>query len=293
MAPTVLSDITVVVPTVGRPSLRRTLGSLAGGEVWPAEVVVSQQGEDPVVPSCVEDLRRAGMTARHLRFRQLGTAAATNRGLERLRTGLVAVTHDDCVARPDWLARMAAALREDPDVVVTGRVEPEGGTDVPSFITDAEPRTYRRRHIGGDPLYPANMGFSRWVLDRVGPFDEDPRLRHAEDNEWSYRALGRGVPIRYDPDVVVCHLAWRDRTQRAATYRDYARSQGAFYGKYLRRGDRSVVTRLALDAVRGPLAWGLGVLRRDEELGISGRASVRGFLPGVVTGFQRSRDPVA
>ena len=62
----------------------------------------------------------------HLRSNQTGISAATNRGLEQVRTTYAAVTHDDCRVRPDWLERCRVRLDAADDAIVTGRVEPEG-----------------------------------------------------------------------------------------------------------------------------------------------------------------------
>jgi GT2 family glycosyltransferase len=72
------------------------------------------------------------------------------------------------------------------------------------------------------------------LVRRIGPFDEHPCLQSAEDNDYGYRALRQGIPIVYDPDIVLLHYHWRDASQRAARYADYARSQGGFYGTHMR-----------------------------------------------------------
>ena len=69
------------------------------------------------------------------------------------------------------------------------------------------------------------MGTSKHVVERVGPFDEDPSVRLAEDCDWSYRALRAGVPIVYAPQVAVLHYGWRGEAERSDQYRAYARSQ--------------------------------------------------------------------
>ena len=134
---------------------------------------------------------------------------------------------------------MAARLGEVGDAIVTGRVEPEGQGIVLTVKTADEPAMYTAPLLDGDVLFPPNMGFAVRLLERVGWLDEHPSLATAgEDNEWAHRALRAGVRIVYDPTIAVGHLARHRPEDLPGLYRRYARGQGAFYGTWLRRGDR-------------------------------------------------------
>jgi GT2 family glycosyltransferase len=286
----VAGDVSVVIPTVGRALLEGCLESISAGTVWPAALIVVDQGASPSVAGWVERLRARGLNARHVPSAETGIAAGTNRGLGLVRTRFVAVTHDDCRVRTEWLATMAALLREAGEVVLTGRVEPEGDGEVPTTVTLPRRTVYTRPLLDRDVLFPANMGLPVTVLERVGPLDEDPLLRWAaEDNDWAYRALRSGVPIVYDPALVVGHLAWRDDAELAATYRRYARAQGCFYGKWLRRGDRFIALRAARDLVRGPWLVLRGLVTRNQGLTAMGRAELAGIGPGILAGLRGPR----
>ena len=63
------------------------------------------------------------------------------------------------------------------------------------------------------------------------------------------------------PEIVVTHLGWRDEQQREAQYASYARSQGGFYGKYLRQGDLFIALRAAVHLLRAVRRWVMGALR--------------------------------
>jgi GT2 family glycosyltransferase len=281
----VLPDLSVVIPTVGRDLLEGCLRSIAEGSHWPAALLVIDQGSSPAVASWVGRLRAAGLQAEHLPSTETGIAAATNRGLERVRTPFAAVTHDDCRVAPDWLATMAARLGEAGTAILTGRVEPEGEGAISAVKTLPTPAVYTRPLLDGDVLFPPNMGFPMRVPERIGYFDEHPSLRSAgEDNEWAYRALRAGVPIVYDPSVVVRHVAWQ--RDILPIYRRYARGQGAFYGKFLRRGDPFIARRAARDLLRGPWLLVRGLATRNHDLTAMGRGEVTGILPGILAGMR-------
>lgn len=283
----VLDDISVVIPTLGRPILESALGWIAVGSRWPHEVIVVDQGSSADAEAWSANLTRRGLATRWVPSEQTGRSSGVNRGLERATTRFVAVTDDDCFAQEDWLERMRARLAGRPRSIVSGRVEGAGDGAVVAVVTDTEERIQRRPSLRFDTMSGGNMGVATEVVREVGPFDEDPRLRLAEDCDWSYRALRAGVPIVYAPDVCVHHYAWRDEGERSGQYRAYARSHGGFYGKYLRRGDGFIALRAGAHYLRAMRRWLRGSLTGDREQAARGKAYVTGLLPGIVAGLRR------
>jgi GT2 family glycosyltransferase len=283
----IAGDLTVIVPTMGGPFLQGCLESIVSGTVWPARLVVIDQGGVTAAADCVAAARNQGMGVVHVPAKHAGISAATNRGLEHVRTRYVAVTHDDCRVRFDWLERLTARLAEIGDAILTGRVEPEGEGIVLTVKTAERPAIYTSPLLNGDVLFPPNMGFAMRLLDRIGWLDEHPSLATAgEDNEWAHRALRADVKIIYDPTVVVNHLARHRPEDLTALYRRYARGQGAFYGTWLRRGDRFIARRVARDLVRAPWLLMRGLVTRNSELISMGRGEIAGLLPGIVAGLR-------
>jgi GT2 family glycosyltransferase len=283
-----LDDLTVVIPTLGREILRECLASILAGSHWPGCVVVVDQGSSDKVAEMVAELRSRGLPAEHVPSDQRGRASAVNRGIERAESRFVAVTDDDCLVAPDWALKMVHHLRRDPGWIVTGRVDPAGEEAVLAVTTSERPAIHRRPRLKHDSMSGGNMGAEREVLVSLGLFDEDPRLRTAEDCELSYRALTSGVAIRYTPDVVVGHLGWRGAEDRVAQYRSYAMSLGGFYGKYLRRGDPFIALRVLVHHARSARRWIHGALTGDEERAENGWAYLTCTWRGIVSGWRRS-----
>ena len=285
----VANDVTVVIPTVGRALLEGCLESIAQGNVWPARIVVVDQGRTDVVVPWIDRLAGAGLSIEHVRSDETGIAAATNRGLERVRTPFVATTHDDCRVDADWLGTISTRVRAAGDAIVTGRVEPQGDGVVLTIVISRVPRTYMEPMIDRDVLFPPNMAFPMRLLERIGYLDEHPSLRLAgEDNEWAYRALRARIPIVYDPDAVVSHVAWQTRRELKDVYRRYARGQGAFYGKYVRRGDPFIMRRAVRDLVRAPWLVLRGAVTRNAELLAMGWGETTGLPAGVLAGLRNA-----
>ena len=280
-------DISVVIPTLGRELLRGCLDALASAEVRPVRVVVVDQGRMAALERMASEFRGRGLDVHYVPSERRGRSAGLNDGIREVQTAYLAVTDDDCLPARDWVARAIERLRQEPDAIVTGRVEAEEAGVQLSVSTSLRSELQRRPRLTFDRLSGGNMAIATELARRIGPFDEDASLRTAEDAEYAYRALRAGIPIRYAPELVVTHLAWRHGEARDSQYRSYARSHGGFYGKYLRAGDGFIALRAACHWLRSLRRWASAALRGDADHAAFGRAYALGLVPGILAGWRR------
>jgi GT2 family glycosyltransferase len=286
----VLDDISIVIPTLGRPILEQSLYWILAGSAWPGCLIVVEQGANPDVVDWLKRVQEIGVRVKHILSIQRGRSAGINRGLEQVDTRFVAITDDDCFVGKDWLQNMSDRLRQSPSVVITGRVE-AAGEDMIVVVTSDTPAVQSRPRLKFDSMSGGNMGTSLAVFRKVGLFEEDPVMATAEDAEWSYRALRNNVSLHYEPDVVVAHFGWRDTGRRVEQYRHYALSHGGFYGKYLRRGDLFILLRAGGHFLRALRRWMRGRLKGDTELAMLGKAYCLNLFPGILAGLRSNRRP--
>jgi GT2 family glycosyltransferase len=284
--PPVDRDLTLVVPTLGRPILRRMLRAVAAADTWPAQVVIVDQGRSAEIAALAEEMVAAGLQVLYVPSHRTGRSAGLNDGIARVATPFVAITDDDCLVAPDWARRLGERLRRHAPAIVTGRVDAGDGAAQLAVVTSTAEDIQFRPRLRFDRLSGGNMGISLESVRRVGPFAEAPSMRTAEDNEYAYRALRAGVPIVYAPDVVVQHLGWRESGEREDQYRGYGVSQGGFFGWYLRQGDAFIALRIVVHLLRALRRWFAASLRGDVEMARNGRAYVTGLLPGLRAGWR-------
>ena len=284
----IATDISVVIPTVGRQMLRQCLASIAAGQLLPHSIVVVDQSSNEAIRGWLDTLAELGVEARYQPSSQTGRAAGVNRGVESVTSEYVAITDDDCQVAPDWLLNLRKHLETNPGAVITGRVESGGEQTVGIVVTSMEEVHYRRPRLKFDSLCGGNMATSRSVFRRVGLLDEDAALACSEDGEWAYRALRNGVSIVYVPDAIITHHGWRNRDKRVEQYRAYALSHGAFYGKYLRRADWFIALRAVVHYLRALRRLLKGILSGSVEEVRIARAYLVWLIPGAIKGF-RSR----
>ena len=285
-----LNDISLVIPTLGRPILEQCLYWILMGSTWPACLIVVEQGSNADVAAWLKRVRHIVIPVKHILSTQRGRSAGINRGLEQTRTRFVAITDDDCFVEEGWMSSMATKLQQYPQAVITGRVE-AAGEDMVVVVTSPIPSIQNRPRLKFDSMSGGNMGASLDIFRKIGLFEEDPVMATAEDAEWAYRALRKGISIRYEPDVVLAHFGWRDAGKRVEQYRDYALSHGGFYGKYLRRGDLFMLARATGHWGRALRRWVRGTVAGNAELAILGKAYCLNLLPGILAGMRSKTHP--
>jgi mycofactocin glycosyltransferase len=275
---------------LGRDILEQSLFWILSGSAWPGCLIIVEQGANPSVAKMLQRVQEIGVRVKHILSSQRGRSAGINRGLEQADTRFVAITDDDCFVSEDWLLNMANSLRLNPEAVVTGQVK-AAGEDMVVVVTSTIPFVQTRPRLKFDSMSGGNMGASLDVFRKVGLFEEDPVMETAEDAEFAYRALRKGVSLRYEPELVVAHFGWRDVSKRVEQYRHYALSHGGFYGKYLRRGNLFILARAAGHFMRALRRWVRGKLNGDAELALLGRAYCTNLLPGILARLRSQMHP--
>jgi glycosyltransferase involved in cell wall biosynthesis len=249
-----MHEITVAVAAAdGRRavSLRRCVEAVAAGTSLPTRLLVVDQSGGTKIATSVGSLRCV-FEVECVAQPRLGLSASRNLALDRLPDGIVAVTDDDCVPEPGWLAAIAKAFAEDPGLAaVTGPVlplPPEGErTAAVSSRSRLDAQIFNARtapwHVGTG----GNMAFNR---AKLGDRRFDMRLgagtpgRAGEDLDLIDRLLAAGERIRYEPAAVVRHER-QTPARRVASRYGYGCGVGAMVGLGLRRQDYGAAQHLA------------------------------------------------
>ena len=223
----------IIIPVYhGGEFLKRALKSALKLDASPGstEVLVAGRREDEEAAAIVaEAASGAPFALRYLGADDSGRASFLNAACREARGDVLAFADDDCVLRPDWLARWRAILEESPvPALVGGSDELEPGASAFSlaleevlhspFITGSFPTTGPAPSARGHPRL-FNMALPRRLaLDAAlaGPdgtvqvFDES--LPGHEDLDLARRVERAGARVSLFPEVRVGHF--RDTTWR-------------------------------------------------------------------------------
>jgi glycosyltransferase involved in cell wall biosynthesis len=183
-----VTGVSVVVPTLGRPSLGTLLAAL-GEPSSPVEIIVVDDRTDQTRPLDLPP----GADVKVLAGPAAGPAAARNVGWRAARHEWIAFLDDDVRPGPDWWQALAADLAgADPSV---GGVQ--GNLDVP-LPAGRRPTDWERVTAGlADGAWlTADMAYRRAALEQTGGFDERFPRAFREDAELAHRIRAAGWTLR-------------------------------------------------------------------------------------------------
>jgi glycosyltransferase involved in cell wall biosynthesis len=178
--------ISIVIPTVGRPSLAVLLKRLFASTKEDVEILVVDDRTDRSDP--LELPYAVGAYPKILAGGGRGPAAARNTGWQAARFPWVVFLDDDVVPDPDWFTRLRA------DLDVPGSVGGSQGCLRVPLPRRRRPTDWERTTAGLAEArwITADMAYRRAVLAAVGGFDERFPRAYREDAELAYRVRRAG-----------------------------------------------------------------------------------------------------
>lgn len=269
----------VVMATRNRPRLVvEAVGSILDGRTVPAELIVVDQSAEPNLE--LSRLEHPACDVRVIRSSSVGVCAATNVGIRAASHDVLVFTDDDVLVDPGWLhALLGALVRDGERTVIAGQVvagPPEvEGAEAVSITPEGKAELHTGLQIV-DPLSGNNWACFRSALAEVGTFDErfgrGARFPSAMDNDMGFRLLKAGYTIRYVPDALLVHRAWRAGGDLRRLEWIYGRGQGAFFAKHMTIRDAHMLKRL-----KTTISWKHPIRRRPN-----GRDAI--YLAGILSG---------
>jgi glycosyltransferase involved in cell wall biosynthesis len=239
-------NVTVCIPATRPDTIGAAVRSIVKQTHDDWEVLVVAQG--PSTPAITQTVREAlgGREGRVIADDGRGVSRARNVAMAAAEGDVIALIDDDCEAAPNWLEVAVGRLEADPrlGLVAGALVAPPKGRRHLGNCTACLPDDVRYDPAVQGHQFPpgfffltANVALRRSAAEAIGGFDEflgpGGRFPAADDDDFQYRAVERGVVMQATPESVVHHTyGWRYGARTLWGYRrDYARGGGAFAAK--------------------------------------------------------------
>lgn len=229
--------ISVVIPAYNASAtLPQTLAALCAAEPPALEIIVVSDGstDDTAALAASYGVRVIALD------KNIGAAAAKNRGAEQARGEILFFTDADIVAPKDAIGKLQAAFQARGVDGVVGLLDEK----IPHSNWASQYKnlwmnfTYARfataERIG--LFYTSVAAMKRERFDALGGFDENYRgASIAEDTEFGQRAWGKGAVIVLEPGLRVVHL--KAYTVRGVLREDFKRAYALTLMRLRKRGE--------------------------------------------------------
>jgi len=224
--------VSVVIVSKDEPSLADTLDQL------PAQVATVVPGLVRSVEVIVVDASRNRLRRIREAYRwvdwvdfvppegvRVSIAHQRNVGLAAASGGIVVFTDCGCIPEPRWLEHLIEPIVAGGEQITCGQTGATGAVDPHSHGRAAKAEV---SYLAECPTI--NLALRSEVAAMLGGFDE--AFEYGSDIDFSWRAVHRGLRIRYVPDAVVAH-DWGSRWRHMRRSFESGKGRARLYHKHV------------------------------------------------------------
>ncbi len=232
------TSLTITIASAGRPSLARTLASLAAMDRPPElviDVVIADDSAAGLVAGIIAGCGKLPFPVKVVHVAAHNVAIARNACLDNATGDLLAMVDDDEWVAADWLPRMLAAMREYEADCVFGPVHPVYPAGTPAWIVAANPlhvdwgHRGRRVQVGRS----GNTLVRRAMITKTGTrFDASLGRTGGEDTLF-FHALSRAGAVMVVTDDAMIHEDAPPARVNLHYFRHRAIRTGQIYGRFV------------------------------------------------------------
>lgn len=226
-----------------------------------------------------------------------GCSPGRNLAISFSASDFAAITDDDCVVSPDWLAEMVSAFAQDERIgVVAGNVVAADYDMTQGRITAyIINRSFLATSISQKSQVhgiTANMGIRRSIWKKVSGFDPmlgvGSPLRSASEPDFLIKVLLAGYYVYETPSVSVVHYGFRNWEEFRKLLYQYSYGYGAALSKYFKLKKIFILSYFTSEFF-GKFVYPL-LQNIVRERRLSGATRVKAFLTGFIKGLSTPVD---
>ncbi len=192
-------EASVIIPNLNSPLIDVVLKALQMQTILPREILVVGRDDARLVHEnkVVQMITTA---------KPVSPAVARNIGAQSAQGDVLCYTDADCIARPDWIARLLKRHNNGAKVVGGGvAVEYDNYWQLCDNVVAFTPFLETSKP-GVRPYLPSlNFSIRRTLMQHIGGFDERFPLAAGEDTDLSFRLRRAGYTLWFEPQAAVFH----------------------------------------------------------------------------------------
>jgi glycosyltransferase involved in cell wall biosynthesis len=282
-------DVDVIMCTRNRAgSIVAAVSSILANDHPSFGLTIIDQSTTDATEVALRPMATADSRLRYIHVEEAGLSRAYNTGIRSTTAETLAFTDDDCVVPPEWISRIVAAFKAEPDgELLYGTVVPivEGDRNLIPFVDIAAPERLSRKDGFRVFGMGANFAARRRLFIKIGGFDEilggGGLLKSSQDFDLTYRAYKGGSVVLLRPEVSLHHDGRREAEDWPELLRNYGIGDGGFYMKHIRCRDAYATWLLAK-------RLGYGWAKAFAQLFIKRGSNHVPYLRGVFVGMRGS-----
>lgn len=201
----------IIIPSYCRPrQLTSCLDSLTRLDYSKDdfEVIVVDDGSPMRLDAVVERFQ-SSLRIRLIRQENQGPAVARNTGVNAAQGKVLAFIDDDCLADAPWLTALVRTLKDDPTVLVGGRIinslSENQFSEASQALTEYLYEYYTNHNHERRFFTSNNMACLAEIFREMGGFCQQYFAYVSEDRDLSNRWSKAGYKLQYAPDALVLH----------------------------------------------------------------------------------------
>jgi glycosyltransferase involved in cell wall biosynthesis len=248
--------ISVCVPVSRPDTVNATIQSIRNQTWTDWELIAVGQGSSEIAGvnetrKIVNLISEEDERVRYIHINKRGSSRAKNAAIRSAQGEIIAAIDDDAEASPDWLETMANYFSEHNEIDVLGGavIKPpkmkRGLAVCPT--NDPKDAVYDPKTMDDPPLgwewIGCNLGFRKWVVEKVGLYDEylgpGCKIPATEDTDLKLRLEAMNIKMATTPKLIVNHTyGYRYGLKAYIKHQyNYAYGNGGLAGKLTLAGD--------------------------------------------------------
>lgn len=204
-----MDKISVIIPTIGRASLKQCLNSLLNQKLMPDEIIVVDNSKNKLGRSLILP------GVRYVYEKKSGPGFARNRGIKEAKNDILAFIDDDCVAEKNWLKNFKSFFIKNKNSIVIGENKNGLKNNLLSCVEYFDEQIFFKK----DFYLVENQTISFWLDSKNFIFSKKlikknklifRNLKMGEDLDFSLQARSKKIDILYCQKAKVYHFARKD-----------------------------------------------------------------------------------